>query len=262
MARGGTKRKMTSAKDKDESFRLDDRTSQLTNVGDVVFVAVTSFAKNRMDNAVSAVAQLCNGATRPFPIVISQLNKECIPNIDPNIRSYLDCALNEDGKSKPVFPVRNCIRVFDAHTGLDMNILGPCIDACMGIPSPQRFMVGSNHGGDSALNQMWLMDDYDLKRDHDELFVSIYREIDDNDVKAIIVSQNMNYQNGVHQYTLVCIKGHWFIIDGKCTFRWNIELDVHPPIPVGDSTLCVMDYLLSPGAHLQTIFDESSGDVV
>ena len=106
MARG-TKRKVTSAKDTAESFWVDDRNSQETNVGDVVFVAVTSFAENRMDNAVAAVDKLCNGAPRPFPLVISQLNEECIPNIDPTYLSFLDCALNEDGSSKQVFPASN-----------------------------------------------------------------------------------------------------------------------------------------------------------
>ena len=65
------------------------------------------------------------------------------------------------------------MRVFDAHTGLDMNVLGPCIDACIGTPFPQSFLVGSERGGDSTLNQMWVMDNYDLKRDHDDIFVSM-----------------------------------------------------------------------------------------
>ena len=42
----------------------------------------------------------------------------------------------------------------------------------------------------------------------------------------------------------------------------DVEWDVLPQIPVVDSTSCVMDYLLSPGDHLRTIFGESPGDFI
>ena len=116
MGRINKKCKATNAKETASSFQVNDRNSQETNVGDVVFVAVTSFAENCMDNAVAAVAQLCNGVTRPFPLFIFKLNEGCIPNIDPTYLSFLDCALNEDWSSNPVFPARNYIHVFDART--------------------------------------------------------------------------------------------------------------------------------------------------
>ena len=76
----------------------------------------------------------------------------------------------------------------------------------MGTPFTQRFVVGADRGSDSALNQMCVVENYDLKQAYDQIFVSMYYEIKNNDVKAVIVSQKTNYHDGVHQYTLVASK--------------------------------------------------------